>query len=206
MPWSRLHYDYLRRWFELQSRHGKKEKQRGQLQLDIQFLQISSPTSEPAFNSHGPWGLFARFCGSRKGGRYKVYKEASSRSSTVVRIAGQMPVPSPPLLPVVGCCPASVGVAGWVCAQPGDSGNTSPQATFQFNLVFFACFHERPILVRMCIPFTVYFPLCLPLYYPQPAPSGLKSDFSVTFQNSFELKKFTASVFNARLSYPFHYN
>ncbi|XP_061473625.1 rab11 family-interacting protein 2-like [Rhineura floridana] len=86
LPLAQLFQDKTKRrneWFLLQSRPGKKEKTRGQLQLDIQFLQISSQTSEPVLNSRGPWAFFSRFCGSKKGRRYKVYKEAPSQSSSL---------------------------------------------------------------------------------------------------------------------------
>ncbi|XP_039190046.1 rab11 family-interacting protein 2-like [Crotalus tigris] len=86
LPLAQLFQDKTKRrneWFVLQSRPGKKEKIRGQLQLDIQFLQISSPTSEPAVNSPGTWTFFTRFCGSKKGRKYKVYKETLSQSSSL---------------------------------------------------------------------------------------------------------------------------
>ncbi|XP_032996380.1 rab11 family-interacting protein 2-like [Lacerta agilis] len=86
LPLAQLFQDKTKRrneWFVLQSRPGKKEKTRGQLQLDIQFLQISSQASEPALNSRGPWAFFSRFYGSRKGRRYKVYKEAPSQSPSL---------------------------------------------------------------------------------------------------------------------------
>ncbi|KAM6470811.1 uncharacterized protein PHA67_021000 isoform 1-T1 [Liasis olivaceus] len=86
LPLAQLFQDKTKRrneWFVLQSRPGKKEKIRGQLQLDIQFLQISSPTSEPALNSPRTWTFFTRFCGSKKGRKYKVYKETPSQSSSL---------------------------------------------------------------------------------------------------------------------------
>ncbi|XP_053152429.1 rab11 family-interacting protein 2-like [Hemicordylus capensis] len=86
LPLAQLFQDKTKRrneWFVLQSRPGKKEKMRGQLQLSLQFLQISSPPSEPALNSRGPWSLFTRFYGSKKSRRYKVYKEAPSNSSSL---------------------------------------------------------------------------------------------------------------------------
>ncbi|KAH0629943.1 hypothetical protein JD844_012437 [Phrynosoma platyrhinos] len=86
LPLAQLFLDKTKRkneWFVLQSRPGRKEKTRGKLQLDIQFLQISSPVSETAINSRGPRALFSRFCGSKKGKRYKVYKETPSQSSSL---------------------------------------------------------------------------------------------------------------------------
>ncbi|XP_042308754.1 rab11 family-interacting protein 2-like [Sceloporus undulatus] len=86
LPLAQLFLDKTKRkneWFMLQSRPGKKEKIRGKLQLDIQFLQISSPISETAISSRGPRAFFSRFCGSKKGKRYKVYKETPSQSSSL---------------------------------------------------------------------------------------------------------------------------
>ncbi|KAF7249514.1 hypothetical protein EYD10_04254 [Varanus komodoensis] len=86
LPLAQIFQDKTKRkneWFVLQSRPGKKEKTRGQLQLSIQFLQISSPASEPALNSYGPWALFNRFRGSKKGKRYQVYRETTSQSSSL---------------------------------------------------------------------------------------------------------------------------
>ncbi|XP_077182305.1 uncharacterized protein LOC143832190 [Paroedura picta] len=85
LPLSQLFQDKTKRknkWFVLQSRHGKKEKMRGQLQLDIQFLQIS-PSRETSLSSSGAWSFFTRFCGSRKGRKYKAYKETQSCSSSM---------------------------------------------------------------------------------------------------------------------------
>ncbi|XP_048347575.1 rab11 family-interacting protein 2-like [Sphaerodactylus townsendi] len=86
LPLAQLFQDKTKRkneWFVLQSRHGKKEKMRGQLQLDIQFLQISSPSNGPSLSSRGGWSLFTRFCDSRKGSKYKAYKETQSHSSSM---------------------------------------------------------------------------------------------------------------------------
>nr|XP_020645894.1 rab11 family-interacting protein 2-like isoform X2 [Pogona vitticeps] len=91
LPLASLFQDKTRRrneWFVLQSQPGRKEKARGKLQLDIQFLQIASPASEMALNPHRPWALFHRFCGSKKGRKYQVAKEASSQSSTLANDEG----------------------------------------------------------------------------------------------------------------------
>ncbi|XP_062826229.1 rab11 family-interacting protein 2-like isoform X1 [Anolis carolinensis] len=86
LPLAQLFQDKTKRkneWFVLQSRPGKKEKLRGKLQLDIQFLQISSPASETAISSHRHGSLFNRFWGSKKDKRYKAYKETPSQSSSL---------------------------------------------------------------------------------------------------------------------------
>ncbi|XP_044884259.1 rab11 family-interacting protein 2-like isoform X1 [Mauremys mutica] len=83
LPLAQLFCDKARRrneWFRLQSRRGRPDKVRGQLQLDLQFMQILSPGSEPAFSIQGPQSLFTKLRSSMKGRRNKVYPKAQSPS------------------------------------------------------------------------------------------------------------------------------
>ncbi|KAJ7316607.1 hypothetical protein JRQ81_002769 [Phrynocephalus forsythii] len=86
LPLASLFQDKTKRrneWFVLQSQPGRKEKTRGKLQLDIQFLQIASPASEMTLNARGPRSLFHRFWGSKKGKKYQAQKEVLSQSNSL---------------------------------------------------------------------------------------------------------------------------